>query len=60
MNNVNVKNKDVALALNYVQLRTPASPMTELEPSTKRMWEQQQIHMQEFYINLDQGAEAVV
>lgn len=55
-----MKNKDVALALNYVQLRTPASPMTELEPSTKRMWEQQQIHMQEFYINLDQGAEAVV
>lgn len=47
--------------MNYVQLRAAASPVTELEQnSVKRMWEQQQTHMQEFYLSLDQRTEAVV
>ena len=60
MSNLNAENKDIALAMNYVQLRAAASPVTELEPNTKRMLEQQQIHIQEFYLSLDQRTEAIV
>ena len=59
-NNLNEENKDVALAMNYIQLRAAASPVTELELNTMRMLQQQQILMQEFYLSLDQRTEAVV
>jgi len=59
-NNLNAENKDVALAMNYVQLRAAASPVTELEPNAKQILQKQQIPMQEFYLSLDERTEAVV